>query len=192
MPFRFCILHVLMLLAFQVRALGVPERAEVLAGYDRHTVEERMGARRLDGLEGLWSYPEERLTLAVERTDVGGGLPEYRLVVVESDDTSIDCGSVAGYMQCPAEPGKIRLWLYSLAEDGRLSNPVECVGNLSEDNAITIRRTKLKFHVSANLTRFLPTVFGGVRIYPRLKEEKIEPGMRKVWPAGANPDFVIF
>ena len=202
-----------LLLGFDVSAFEVPERSETLAGYDRESVEKRMSARRLGGLEGLWVYPEERMTFAVEQipddgglpvyrivvTDVfrighdDGGLPVYRIVVTDSENVAIDCGSVAGYMQESADPKKLRLWFYSLVDARHcLAKPVECVATVTADGVIAIQRPKLKFRVSVNLTRFLPSLFGGLRIYPRMEKESIEPGMRKVWPVGDETVFVVF
>ena len=75
------LLAAFLLLGFDVSAFEVPERSETLAGYDRVSVEKRMSARRLGDLEGLWIYPEERMTFAVEQIPDDGGLPVYRIVV---------------------------------------------------------------------------------------------------------------
>lgn len=182
-----------LLLGFDVSAFEVPERSETLAGYDRESVEKRMSARRLGDLEGLWVYPEERMTFAVEQIPDDGGLPVYRIVVTDSENVAIDCGSVAGYMQESADPKKLRLWFYSLVDARHcLAKPVECVATVTADGVIAIQRPKLKFRVSVNLTRFLPSLFGGLRIYPRMEKESIEQGMRKVWPVGDEAVFVVF
>ena len=160
-----------LLLGFDVSAFEVPERSETLAGYDRESVEKRM----------LEQIPDD------------GGLPVYRIVVTDSENVAIDCGSVAGYMQESADPKKLRLWFYSLVDARHcLAKPVECVATVSADGVIAIQRPKLKFRVSVNLTRFLPSLFGGLRIYPRMEKESIEPGMRKVWPVGDEAVFVVF
>lgn len=168
------------------------DSSEVLAGYDRPSAMERMERRKLDDMEGLWHYPEERVTFAIERMETGGDLPCYRIVVADADDQSVDCGSLAGYMQETAEPGKLRLWLYSERADNLLMKPVECVAEAVSDDMISIVRPKLKFGVSVNLMRFLPSLFGGVRIYPRVEKEGIDPGFRKIWPRKDKVQFVIF
>lgn len=182
----------LMLLPAFAMAGGFPEESPVLPGCDRQSVEQRLLSQRIDSLEGIWYYPEERLTVAVERLANGSKLPEYSVAVVDADDMSIACGTVAGYLQATAEPRKLRLWLYSVNDGGKLRNPVECVAEMTRNGMISIHRTKLKMRVSANLSRFLPSVFGGIRIYPHVETETINPGMRRIWPADERVQYVIF
>jgi len=188
--FRTLTLLFLLSAATCLSALEIPERSEVLAGYDRASVERRMSEKRLDSLEGLWVYPEERLMLAVERMD-GGDLPDYRLVVVATENEAVDCGSIAGYMQSTADYGHLKIWLYSLVEDDLLTNPAACVGIVG-NGMISVRQTKLKFRISANLTRFLPSIFGGIRVYPRIEKETVTPGFRKIWPGNDSPSPIVF
>ena len=182
---------IIMTTALRLQAFEPAGRSEVLRGYDRLSVECRMSKLRLDSLEGIWYYPEEGLTLAIERL-ADGQLPRYRLVVVESENQSVDCGSVAGYMEATADRGKLRMWLYAYIEEDRLTHPVKCVGIMSDDGIVTIRKQRMKMRVSVNLSRFLPSVFGGVRIYPYVENEHIEPGMRKIWPSESGTHQIVF
>lgn len=176
-----------------VWAFDVPRQSDVVEGCHRGAVETRLRQKHLDAVEGIWYYPDERLTVAVERVE-DTPLAMYRLALVESEDKSLDKGVVVGYMQTTAEKERMRIWLYSLSDDGHLTHPVESVADMEDDSHIRIYKKKLKVRVSVNLSRFLPSVFGGgVRIYPFVKDnETINPGMVKIWPDDEADRTMIF
>ena len=178
--------------AFSLTATDIAKTAPILPGYHRRAVEQRLQSRLLDDKEGIWYYPEEGLTLAIERDD-DNNLRRYRLVVVESIDKAVDVGAVAGYMMESADPTRLRLWLYSEINcDDKLSSPVDCVAEISNKANVIIHKKKLKFRASINLTRFLPSIFGGLRLYPQLEKESIEPGMKKIWPTKKELTPIVF
>ena len=74
---------------------------------------------------------------------------------------------------------KDAMWLYSVVDGDRLTSPVECVAELG-NGSILIQKRRLKMHISVNLTRFLPSVFGGVRVYPQIQSTEITPGLHKI------------
>ena len=65
----------------------LPEQSVVIPGYDEQVARERFLESDLQPLEGIWYYPAEDMTLAIERW-----LPEpshkigYRLLLIASDD----------------------------------------------------------------------------------------------------------
>ena len=167
------------MVAIVASAFDVPEESAVLAGYDEATVRARFKGNATKTLEGLWYYPDERLTLVVERHDAerGSRAEVYRLVVVDSEDTAINPGTVAGYAERAARPDQLRLRLYSAVVDERLTMPIECLATVDDDcNSIMVEKPKLKVHWSVNLARFLPSIFDGIRIYPHVETPKAAAG----------------
>lgn len=169
----------ILILPALLQSFSIPEKAEVLKGYDTKSVKERLSKNINDKLEGLWYYPDEHITLAIERMEKAAGY--YRLVAVEAEDTAIDCGCVLGYMEESAENDKLRLWLYSGITGDQLVRPVECVANIENNYSnITIDKPTVKIRMSMNIAQFLPSIFGRIRIYPRMEKPEIKPGFIKI------------
>lgn len=165
------------LLALQ--AFTIPENAPVLKGYDPESVRQRHAANTTGKIDGLWYYPDEHITLAIESIENERGF--YRLVTVEAEDCAIDCGCVLGYMEESAEKGKLKLWLYSGITDDRLVRPIECVANIENGGSnITIDKPDVKIRMSMNIAQFLPSIFGRIRIYPRMEKPSVKPGFIKI------------
>lgn len=178
--------------SFDALAFSVPKKSEIVVGCHRFAAEKRLQSKLLDDIEGIWHYPDERLTLVVERI-IDSPMATYRMAVVDSDNKALDRGLVVGYIQTTAQKNRLRLWLYSLSDDELLSHPVECIADIDKDGYIRIHKKKLKFRVSVNLSRFLPSVFGGVRIYPYIHDnESVNPGMVKIWPKNEAENVMIF
>lgn len=175
-----------------LHATGIPQKSTILKGYDILSAKQRFQERAIDRIEGLWYYPEEEMTVAIEKND---SETIYRVVVVEAADCSIDCGSIAGYMEKTAADDKFRLWLYSAIENGVTTNPIESVATLSDHGkTLLIDRPEIKFRFSINLTQFLPSIFNlkGIRIYPKRIKPEIKPGFRKTYPDNENSQPVYF
>lgn len=178
--------------ATTAKASDVPSLSCVLPGYDRLSVEQRLDSRQLLPLEGLWVMPEEKMTVAIETDGEENGLPTYRIVAVEAANAAIDCGLVIGYAQPSADPGKLRLWLYSEWENETPSSPRQCVGTLTGDRSITIARTKIGMRLSVNVMRFMPSVFGAFRLYPHVDKPTVNPGLFKTYPPEDTTPTLIF
>ena len=162
--------------ALQCHAIEVPDTAIVLAGYaNRTAAEARLQTHELDDLEGLWSYPDENMTVAIERI----GNNDYRMIVAETDNESVDCGTVMGYLTTTAKQSRLKMVLYSVIDGDLLTTPQNCVADF-KNGTIIIKRKKLKMDLSVNLVRFLPSVFDGIRLYPRIESTDIEPGLHKI------------
>lgn len=186
-----CIL--LSLTGFCASAFDVPEKSQILPGYDMSSVRHRLSTRPLEPIEGLWSFPDERMVLAIEHiASDNHGL--YRLTVVDAEDSSTDFGCVIGYLEDSPDSRKLTLWLYSrIKGDGLPESPAKCVAEIDADNRkIQIERTRLHMYFSANIMQFLPSVFNGIRIYPRIRRAKTSTGLIKIFPKDgddANPVY---
>lgn len=187
------LLAVALLSACSSLAFEIPKRSSVLPGYNESAAKARLARNTSDRMEGLWYYPDEKLTLAIEKIDTGERGSYYRLTVVDADDCAVDCGSIMGYMEQSAMKSKLRLWLYSGLTDDLLVNPIECVATVDDEySTILIDRPSVKLRFSVNLTQFLPSIFRGLRVYPRYESEKIKPGFRKITSGSESSDLIYF
>ena len=190
---RSVLLKVFVMVASVAAAFEVPEESAVLAGYDEATVKARFDGTITSTLEGLWYYPDERLTLVVERLEPerGSRAEVYRWVVVDSEDTAINPGTVAGYAAQAAQPDQLRLRLYSAVVEDRLTMPIECLATVDDEcNSIKVEKPKLQVRWSVNLARFLPSIFDGIRIYPHVDSPKAAAGFIRLRELNAkNPIY---
>lgn len=163
----------------------LPYRCDILPGYDEDEVKARCDATDLQPIEGIWYYPDEMMTVVVERchdalSDVGGG---YRIVLVSANDMSLLPGTVIGYCTQSADHDKYNLWLYSEQSGSLLENPQKCVASLNVDKGeFIIERSEVKVRVRVNFSRFLPKLLKGVSAVPSIKEVKVPEGFRKIYP----------
>ena len=166
----------------------LPEQSVVIPGYDEQVARERFLESDLQPLEGIWYYPAEDMTLAIERWQ-----PEpshkigYRLLLIASDDLELLPGTVIGYIEESAVDNKFHLWLYSQRNKVTLIGPLECVATLNkEGTSLTFDPPHWEVKVRANFTRFLPTIFRAVSVVPTVEEEKLPIGFKKIFPADGN------
>ena len=182
-----CILSFLMLLPLVVVAgNGVPKRSVILAGLDVDSVRVRLDETGMQPLEGIWYYPNEEMTLGIERYR-GEHNIGYRIILLESQDINVMPGTVIGYIARTALDNKYQLWLYSQRDKVTLIKPLECVATLNAAaTTLTFDPPHWKVKVRVNIARFLPTLFNGVSIIPERVGESTPIGFRKVYPEGSD------
>ena len=178
-----CILSFLMLLPLVVVAgNGVPKRSVILAGLDVDSMRVRLDETDMQPLEGIWYYPNEEMTLGIERYR-GEHNIGYRIILLESQDINVMPGTVIGYIARTALDNKYQLWLYSQRDKVTLIKPLECVATLNAAaTTLTFDPPHWKVKVRVNIARFLPTLFNGVSIIPERVGESTPIGFRKVYP----------
>ena len=182
-----CILSFLMLLPLVVVAgNGVPKRSVILAGLDVDSMKVRLDETDMQPLEGIWYYPNEEMTLGIERYR-GEHNIGYRIILLESQDINVMPGTVIGYIARTALDNKYQLWLYSQRDKVTLIKPLECVATLNAAaTTLTFDPPHWKVKVRVNIARFLPTLFNGVSIIPERVGESTPIGFRKVYPEGSD------
>lgn len=182
-----CILSFLMLLPLVVVAgNGVPKRSVILAGLDVDSMRVRLDETDMQPLEGIWYYPNEEMTLGIERYR-GEHNIGYRIILLESQDINVMPGTVIGYIARTALDNKYQLWLYSQRDKVTLIKPLECVATLNAAaTTLTFEPPHWKVKVRVNIARFLPTLFNGVSIIPERVGESTPIGFRKVYPEGSD------
>ncbi len=166
----------------------LPQQSVVVPGFSEQVARERLIESDLQPLEGIWYYPNEDITLAIERWQ-----PEpshkigYRLLLVASDDLELLPGTVIGYIEASAVDNKYRLWLYSERNKLTLCGPLECVATLNKEaTTLTFDPPHWEVKVRVNFARFLPSLFKGISVVPSVEKEKLPVGFKKIFPADGN------
>lgn len=165
---------------------GVPKKSVILDGLDVDSMRVRLDETDMQPLEGIWYYPNEEMTLGIERYR-GEHNIGYRIILLDCPDINLVPGTVIGYIAASAVDNKYQLWLYSQRDRITLLKPLECVATLdSRATTLTFDPPHWKVKVRVNIARFLPSLFNGVSIVPELSKEKLPVGFRKVYPEGGD------
>ena len=164
----------------------VPKKSVILAGLDVDSMRVRLDETDMQPLEGIWYYPNEEMTLGIERYK-GGHNIGYRIILLDSPDINLMPGTVIGYIANSAVDNKYQLWLYSQRDRVTLIKPLECVATLNTDaTTLTFDPPHWKVKVRVNFARFLPSLFSGMSIVPEKVEESLPIGFRKIYPEGSD------
>ncbi|MBR4829924.1 MAG: hypothetical protein IKZ92_09010 [Muribaculaceae bacterium] len=165
---------------------GVPKKSVVIDGLDLDSMKVRLDETDMQPLEGIWYYPNEEMTLGIERSK-GPHNIGYRIILLDSPDINLVPGTVIGYIASSAVDNKYQLWLYSQRDKLTLIKPLECVATLNKTaTTLTFDPPHWKVKVRVNIARFLPTLFRGVSVVPEKVEEKLPIGFRKIYPEGGD------
>ena len=165
---------------------GVPKKSVILDGLDIDSMRVRLDETDMQPLEGIWYYPNEEMTLGIERYRSEHNIG-YRIILLDSPDINVMPGTVIGYIAASAVDNKYQLWLYSQRDKVTLKKPLECVATLNrEATTFTFDPPKWKVKVRLNIARFLPTLFRGVSIIPETSGETLPVGFRKIYPEGGT------
>ncbi len=166
----------------------LPEQSVVVPGFNEQVARERLAETDMQPLEGVWYYPAEDMTLAIERWQ-----PEpshkigYRILLVASNDLELLPGTVIGYIEDSAVDNKFHMWLYSQRNKITLCGPLECVATLNKEaTSLTFDPPHWEVKLRVNFTRFLPTLFKGVSVIPHVEQERLPVGFKKIFPADGN------
>ena len=185
---RFPFLSLLMVLLPLVMSAGsdVPPCSVILDGLDIDSMRTRLDETDMQPLEGIWYYPNEEMTLGIERYK-GQHNIGYRIIMLDSPDINVVPGTVIGYIAATARDNKYQLWLYSQRDQLTLVKPLECVATLnSTATSFTFDPPHWKVKVRVNFARFLPSLFNGVSIIPDKVQESVPVGFRKIYPEGGD------
>ncbi len=179
-------LIILMLPLMAATSNSVPEKSVVIDGLDVDSMRVRLDETDMQPLEGIWYYPNEEMTLGIERYK-GPNNIGYRIILLDSPDINVVPGTVIGYIAATAVDSKYQLWLYSQRDQLTLIKPLKCVATLNDRaTTLTFEPPHWKVKVRVNIARFLPSLFNGMSIIPDKVEEKVPIGFRKIYPDGGD------
>ena len=188
MPRRASLIALLLALLplMAVAGNGVPKKSVILDGLDVDSMRVRLDETDMQPLEGIWYYPNEEMTLGIERYR-GRHNIGYRIILLDSPDINDVPGTVIGYIASSAVDNKYQLWLYSQRDRVSLVKPLECVATLNaQATTFTFDPPRWKIKVRVNIARFLPTLFNGMSIVPERSAERLPVGFRKIYPEGRD------
>ena len=175
-----------LVLGLTVAAADIPEQSVVLPGIDTEQMKARFAESDMQPMEGIWYYPDEEMTLAIEKWK-GEHNIGYRLILLESTDLELLPGTVVGFIEESAVDNKYRLWLYTERSKITLASPAQCVATLNSDaTSLTFDPPHWKVKVRVNFVRLFSTIFRGVSVIPEKVEEKLPVGFKKIYPLDGN------
>lgn len=131
-------------------------------------------------IEGLWTYPEDDVTVMIFRSEENKG--KYDIYVVEAADCSLKAGMKLGELSTSADPDKFNLKLFTLIKKGLLCSPCEAIATYSESKESLIVKKSSKFKIRLNPSRLLPSFWRIATVSVNSKEHAPE-GMIKIYPS---------
>jgi hypothetical protein len=165
---------------------GIPKKSIILNGLDVDSMRVRLDETDMQPLEGIWYYPNEEMTLGIERYK-GQHNIGYRIILLDSPDINVMPGTVIGYIAASAVDSKYQLWLYSQRDRVTLIKPLECVATLNATaTTLTFDPPHWKVKVRVNFARIFSTIFRGISVIPEKEEEKLPVGFKKIYPLDGN------
>lgn len=188
------LLLISLILLFSFNAYGVqkyyddtpPRQSEILKGYSEDRVKAFLDSIDLDYLEGIWHFPEDMVTLSIERfsSHEFSERYKYRMVLLNAEDKSLIPGTIMGYILDSAQNDNFYIWIYSQQQGNKLVMPQKCIASLSKDNnSIIFQKPALKFKLRINFARFMPSLFKGLGISAEIENKKLPLGFRRVYPS---------
>lgn len=175
-----------LLMSLNMTAADIPEQSVVLPGIDTQLMKQRFAESDMQPMEGIWYYPDEEMTLAIEKWK-GEHNIGYRLILLESTDLELLPGTVMGFIEESAVDNKFRLWLYTERSKITLTSPAQCVATLNADaTSLTFEPPHWKVKVRVNFARIFSTIFRGISVIPEKVEDKLPVGFKKIYPLDGN------
>ena len=185
-PAALLLVLVALLPVTMVAGNGIPDKSVIIDGLDVEAMRLRLDETDVQPLEGIWYYPNEEMTLGIERYK-GGHNIGYRIILLDSPDINLIPGTVIGFIASSAVDSKYQLWLYSQRDRVTLVKPLECVATLNKAaTTLTFDPPHWNVKVRINFARFLLSLFNGVSIIPEKVEERLPIGFRKIYPEGGD------
>ena len=174
---------------------NLPMRSTVISGYDNpDTVRAAMKRRPLHRVEGIWAFPSDGASVAIERYSppgtIGDEAVRYRMVILRSPCRSLRPGTLVGYLSATSKPGVYAAEIYTSGNGGAtLSKPKSFTLTLIDDAHLSFRQHSRKVRV--NLWRLIPYMSrinlrisdsdapsdldGCTRVFPRPLSGPVEP-----------------
>ena len=147
--------------------------------------------RPLDNLEGIWIYPDDRVTVLILKKDQPeriSALPEYSIRVIEGEDSRLVPGMEIGSLASTPNNNTFKIELMTEEKNNILLKPQSCLASLSKegDNLIIKKdKTPFKLRLNFNFNRLLSGFWKIVSIGLNKNTQNTEPpvGMIKIFPS---------
>ena len=130
-------------------------------------------------IEGLWTYPEDDVTVLIYRSKDKKGV--YDIYVVESADCSLQPEVKLGELTSSADPDKYTLRLFTSIRKGILINPCSATATFSQNKeSLSVKRTGINIRI--NPLRLLPS-FWRIASFSIKTNDAAPKGMIKIYPS---------
>ena len=117
--------------------------------------------RDLDNVEGIWFYPEDKVTVLVLKDDDNkkSVLQDYSITVLETTDARLHPGDKIGILKPSADSHVFDIELFTEKKNDLLLQPKTCTATLGKDGDSFIfkkGKNKIRGRLNLNFTRLLP------------------------------------
>lgn len=159
--------------------------------YDMDMAKEICAALPLDNVEGIWVYPDDKVTVLILNDNSGNSaFPVYNISVVETSDARLHPGDNLGKLESTAQDGIYKIELATERRNELLLKPKTVLANLSkEGDAFIFKRQKSPFRLRLNLnfSRLLPgfwkMISTGISSSGSSQTMQAPVGMIKIYPS---------
>lgn len=131
-------------------------------------------------IEGVWTYPEDDVTVMIFRSEDKRNA--YDIYVVESADCSLSPGMKLGELHGSADPDKFRMRLFTTVKNGVLSMPSEALASFSENKESLTVKKESRINLRLNPARLLPSFWRIASVTVKSKDSAPE-GIIKIYPS---------
>lgn len=137
-------------------------RCESPKAYDPEMAEEICRQRPLESVEGIWLYPDDKVTVMIlneSDKEIANSFPEYVISVVDTSDARLHPGDVIGRLYATSEDKTFRIELSTESKNSLLLKPKSVLATLSkEGDTFLIKKQKSPFkgRLNFNFNRLLP------------------------------------
>ncbi len=160
-----------LLVSLSTRAFNPQDMEEAQEWCDTHP---------LDRIEGIWSYPEDKVNVLISR--VHGKDYQYAVTAVHSEGLSVTPGEKIGEVYSTADPARFRLRLFTSRKKGILGRPVDCAATLTaQDYGLAVAAKKRTW--TLNPFALLPYFWRIARTSVSDPMKSLPVGMQKIYPS---------
>ena len=165
---------------------------EPQVAYDIEMAQEICDSLPLEKLEGLWLYPDDKVTVMVLKDPDSGNRNDfsvYNIMVVDTSDACLHPGEIIGKLYATAQEKEYRIELSTERKNDLLMKPKSCIATINnEGDCLLIKKQKapLKGRLNFNFSRLLPGFWKLVSLgVSQNNNNSLESkaGMVKVYPS---------
>lgn len=172
---------------------SLPAHSDILDGYDKTAVINRLKQLPLHAIEGVWQFVEDGAIISIERFNPNFIADKqdniYRMVIIKSPMRAIQPGTIMGYITTTTKRNNYDAHIYTSGGlSGILSKPKTFTLTITDDQFMSFNEYKKELKV--NLWRWLPYIYriglsikdtrpkgldGCIRIYPQSTAQPLNP-----------------
>ncbi len=137
-------------------------------------------SRSLDRIEGVWSYPQDGVSVLIHKSSKSEAT--YDINIVESEKLSLLPGELLGTISATTAPDKFSMKLFTSKTNNKLLRPRECSLALTADDCGLIVKSKTR-HWQINPMGLLPYFWKIARMKESDPTKNLPIGMIRLYPS---------